>query len=90
MPYKDKAKQQEYQRKLMEKRRGLTRQGLTGLGLTNLHPIMGYLVDPVKRAKLEAIAKGLAAKKLGSEVYFGVGDTSIDFNMVGQLLEVTA
>ena len=65
----------EYQREYMRKKR-------------EVPAIIRALVDPKKRAMLEFISEDLKQKHLGHQLSYGVNGP--DFDMVGELLEVTA
>lgn len=53
------------------------------------HPVMKYLIDSDKRAKMEAIVHSLKGHKQTHNVYLGCGKNSMSLDMVGELLEVT-
>ena len=83
----------------MKKRReGVTKQGVTKLGitqgvnkegLTQYHPILEYLVDPIKRDKLERICHSLRQHNQLGEVYFGCRQP-LSFDIVEGLLQATS
>ena len=66
--------------------------GLTALseaGLTEYHPILNWLIDPVKRDKLERVCQSLKHRNLQSKVSLGIGVNSLPMDVVGGLLEAT-
>ena len=88
----------------MKKRReGVTKQGVTlegvtklGLtegvnkeGITEYHPFLEYLVDPIKRDKLERICHFLRQHNQLGEVYFGCRQP-LSFDIVEGLLQATS
>ena len=81
--YKDKEKQKEANRLAQArfKAKGITQ------GITEYPAIIRALVDPKKRAMLEFISEDLKQKHLGHQLSYGVNGP--DFDMVGELLEVT-
>ena len=93
-PYKDKEKDKIYHKELMKKRRegvtkqGVTLEGVTKQGITQYHPILEYLVDPVKRDKLERICHSLRQHNVLQEVYFGCRQP-LSFDIVEGLLQAT-
>ena len=77
---------------------GLTLEGVTKLGitqgvnkegLTQYHPILEYLVDPIKRDKLERICHSLRQHNVLQEVYFGYRQP-LSFDIVEGLLQATS
>ena len=54
---------------------------------TEYPAILRALVDPKKRAMLEFISEDLKQKHLGHQLSYGVNGP--DFDMVGELLQVT-
>ena len=67
---------------------GLTR-GVNKEGLTQYHPILEYLVDPIKRDKLERICHSLRQHNQLGEVYFGCRQP-LSFDIVEGLLGATS
>ena len=104
MPYKDKVLQREAVKKAVHKYRvlhtnklgiterdngeGLTR-GVNKEGITEYHPILEYLVDPIKRDKLERICHSLRQHNQLGEVYFGCRQP-LSFDIVEGLLQATS
>ena len=77
---------------------GLTLEGVTKLGITQgvnkegvtqYHPILEYLVDPIKRDKLERICHSLRQHNQLGEVYFGCRQP-LSFDIVEGLLQATS
>jgi len=66
---------------------GLTR-GVNKEGVTQYHPILEYLVDPIKRDKLERICHSLRQHNQLGEVYFGCRQP-LSFDIVEGLLQAT-
>ena len=82
---------------MQKKRKGLTRgvniggvnkEGLTEQGITQYHPVLEYLVDPIKRDKLERICHSLRQHNQLGEVYFGCRQP-LSFDIVEGLLQAT-
>ena len=67
---------------------GLTR-GVNKEGLTQYHPILEYLVDPIKRDKQERICHSLRQHNQLGEVYFGCRQP-LSFDIVEGLLQATS
>ena len=95
-PYKDKVLQREAVKKAVQKHRvlhtnkeGITKQGVTLEGITEYHPILEYLVDPIKRDKLERICHSLRQHNQLGEVYFGCRQP-LSFDVVEGLLQATS
>ena len=104
MPYNDKVLQREAVKKAVQKHRvlhtnkqgiterdngeGLTR-GVNNEGITEYHPILEYLVDPVKRDKLERFCHSLRQHNQLGEVYFGCRQP-LSFDIVEGLLQATS
>ena len=95
-PYKDKVLQREAVKKAVQKHRvlhtnneGITKQGVTLEGITEYHPILEYLVDPIKRDKLERICHSLRQHNQLGEVYFGCRQP-LSFDIVEGLLQATS
>ena len=89
-PYKDKEKDKIYHKELMKKRReGVTKQGVTLEGVTEYHPILEYLIDPIKWDKLERICHSLRQHNVLQEVYFGCRQP-LSFDIVEGLLQATS
>ena len=95
MPYKDKVLQREAVKKAVQKHRvlhtnkeGITEQGVTLEGITEYHPILEYLIDPIKRDKLERICHSLRQHNQLGEVYFGCRQP-LSFDIVEGLLQAT-
>ena len=59
------------------------------LDVTQYHPILEYLVDPVKRDKLERICHSLRQHNQLGEVYFGCRQP-LSFDVVEGLLQATS
>ena len=59
------------------------------LDVTQYHPILEYLVDPVKRDKLERICHSLRQHNQLGEVYFGCRQP-LSFDVVESLLQATS
>ena len=96
MPYKDKVLQREAVKKAVQKHRvlhinkeGITKQGVTLEGITEYHPILEYLIDPIKRDKLERICHSLRQHNQLGEVYFGCRQP-LSFDIVEGLLQATS
>ena len=100
MPYKDKVLQREAVKKAVHKYRvlhtnklgiteGVNKEGLTEQGITQYHPILEYLVDPIKRDKLERICHSLRQHNVLQEVYFGCRQP-LSFDIVEGLLQATS
>lgn len=94
--YKDKQKQKEsnklanqrYRKKVLPRPK-VSRKGITDIeGITPLHPILEALIDPVKRAKLEAIYQSLKAHHVTEQISYGI-PRAVRFDVVGELLECT-
>ena len=93
MSYKDPEKQKEAVRKAVEKHRvlhqGIRKEGITTQGIT-YPPILYALIDPIKRAKLEAIHQSLKEHRKVDKVFYGYpGLGGVPFDIVGDYLEVT-
>ena len=95
MPYKDKVLQREAVKKAVRKHRvlhtnneGITEQGVTLECITEYHPILEYLIDPIKRDKLERICHSLRQHNQLGEVYFGCRQP-LSFDVVENLLQAT-
>ena len=69
-------------------KRGVNKEGLTEQGITQYHPILEYLVDPIKRDKLERICHSLRQHNQLGEVYFGCRQP-LSFDIVEGLLQAT-
>ena len=67
---------------------GLTR-GVNNEGITEYHPILEYLVDPIKRDKLERLCHSLRQHNQLGEVYFGCRQP-LSFDIVEGLLQATS
>ena len=67
---------------------GVNKEGLTEQGITQYHPILEYLVDPIKRDKLERICHSLRQHNQLGEVYFGCRQP-LSFDVVEGLLQAT-
>ena len=65
---------------------GVNKEGLTEQG--KYHPILEYLVDPIKRDKLERICHSLRQHNQLGEVYFGCRQP-LSFDIVEGLLQAT-
>ncbi len=93
MPYKDKEKQKKAVKRAVDKHRGITKgitsEGITEEGITQYPAIIHALADPVKRAKLEKIYQSLNEFKQAKNAYYGCGEDSVPFDVVGDLLEAT-
>ena len=99
MPYKSQEARREASRESMQKKRkgltrgvnkeGLTLEGLTLEGVTQYHPILEYLIDPIKRDKLERICHSLRQHNVLQEVYFGCRQP-LSFDVVEGLLQATS
>ena len=76
-----------------EKQKGITERDNIGrdnkLGITQYHPILEYLVDPIKRDKLERICHSLRQHNQLGEVYFGCRQP-LSFDIVEGLLQATS
>jgi len=83
--YKDKEKQRQAEKEASKRYRA--KKGMTE-GMTEYPAILRALVNPKKRAMLEYISEDLRRKGLAGKVWYGVNGP--DFEMVGELLEVTA
>ena len=68
---------------------GITEQGVTLEGITEYHPILEYLIDPIKRDKLERICHSLRQHNQLGEVYFGCRQP-LSFDIVEGLLQATS
>ena len=68
---------------------GLTEDRSNTEGLTEYHPIMGYLVDPVKREKLGRIIVKLKEHHQLENVYFGCGRNCMPMDVVAGYYEAT-
>ena len=90
----------EYMRKLrgsqsITKREGFTAEGsqIDGSqdkGSQDYPPILSALIDPIKRAKLEAIYESLKAHKKADKVFYGYpGLGGVPFNVIGDYLDAT-
>ncbi len=96
MPYKNKMKYKEYNRERMRvARKGSTEDRVAQDVIPNPHyqALARWLVDPIKKEKLDKICNALNKKvtglagetvNLGSMVNFGIGGPSMD--MVKELL----
>ena len=71
-----------------DNKEGLTR-GVNKEGITEYHPILEYLVDPIKRDKLERICHSLRQHNVLQEVYFGCRQP-LSFDIVEGLLQATS
>ena len=93
MPYKSQQARKEASRKSMAKRRGINIEGLTKEGLTSqglkYHPVLGYLIDPVKREKLGRIILKLKEHNQLENVYFGCGKHCLPMDEVAGYYEAT-
>ena len=91
MPYKDKVLQREAVKKAVHKYRVLhtNKEGITEQGVTEYHPILEYLIDPIKRDKLERICHFLRQHNQLGEVYFGCRQP-LSFDIVEGLLQATS
>ena len=85
MPYKDKVLQREAVKKAVHKYRVLH---TNKQGITQYHPILEYLVDPIRWDKLERICHSLRQHNQLGEVYFGCRQP-LSFDVVEGLLEAT-
>ncbi len=87
--YKDKEKQKEANRLAKQRQRGMTRGMTSGDVTANMsYPSIIYaLTDPIKRQKLEKIYQSLSGHNVAHLVYYGV--SGLDFDTVGELLEIT-
>ena len=72
---------------------GVTKQGVTKAlkdkGVTEYHPILSWLIDPVRRDKLERICVSLNHRKLLDKVRLGAGPNSLPMDTVAALLDAT-
>ena len=68
---------------------GVTKQGVTSKGVTNFSHILNWLVDPVKREKLERICTELGKRNLLDQVFIGT-EHPVDLYTVNEWLEATA
>ena len=68
---------------------GDNKEGLTLEGITQYHPILEYLVDPIKRDKLERICHSLRQHDVLQGVYFGCRQP-LSFDIVEGLLQATS
>ena len=64
-------------------------RGLNKAGITQYHPILEYLIDPIKRDKLERICHSLRQHNVLQEVYFGCRQP-LSFDIVEGLLQATS
>lgn len=88
--YKNKEKQREAVKRAVEKHRGITSEGITDPSVTPHHPILDDLVDPIRRAKLQAICDALNRRKdLASKVFYGISENGLPMDVVGDLLDAT-
>ena len=68
---------------------GVTKQGVTSKGVTNYSHILNWLVDPIKREKLERICESLGKHNVLDQVFIGTG-YPVDLYTVNEWLEATA
>ena len=59
------------------------------VGVTAYHPVMEWLIDPVKRGKLGKICEALGRCNLQDRVYLGCGRYSLSLDIAEYLLEAT-
>lgn len=85
MPYKDKVKQREAQRKSMSRARNVKPCET----LNRNHPLLIALVDPDKRIKLTRICRELENKSLLGRLWFGPPYAGISFEVVIDYLDAT-
>ena len=88
----DKQREQTRERvkRYREKHNSVTSDSVTDPSVTQYHPILEDLVDPVRRAKLQAICDALNRRKdLASKVFYGINENSLPMVVVGDLLDAT-
>jgi len=98
MPYKDKIKQREYNKKRMqEARRGSTRGNTKQENvlpdrlkpvLPEGHPILSWLIDPIKRDRLQRITTSLERHHALNDVLFGI-PRGVWFGTIKEILKIT-
>ena len=87
----------EVHKEYMRKRREGSQKGIVhrqgsqkeGMGITAYHPVLDWLVDPVKRRKLEAITQSVDRHKQTGPVYLGAGVHSLPLDSVAEMLDAT-